>query len=153
ALPWQRVLDLVVQLCRVLAYVHNRGVVHRDIKPNNVLVQRDGIVKLLDFGLVGTGNELSEAMGTPAYLAPEIREAHRGDHRSDLYSLGVLTYQLLTRRLPFTGFDVTDLLRQHAYAPVVWPEGSDIPAWLQDVVTQLCAKQPSDRFRGANQVI
>lgn len=152
-LPWPSVLDLVVQLCRALAYVHNRGVVHRDIKPNNVLVAPDGVVKLLDFGLAGTGDELLAAMGTPSYLAPEIQDAHRGDHRSDLYSLGVLTYQLLTHRLPFTGVDVTDLLRQHAYAPIIWPDGSDVPAWLKGIVTQLCAKQPADRFRGANQVI
>ena len=89
-LPWPRVLDLVVQLCRALAYVHNRGVVHRDIKPNNVLVAPDGVVKLLDFGLAGTGDEVLAAMGTPSYLAPEIQDAHRGDHRSDLYGLGVL---------------------------------------------------------------
>jgi tetratricopeptide (TPR) repeat protein len=137
---WPGVVEYVVQLCRALAYVHSRGIVHRDIKPTNVLVDGSGAVKLLDFGLVGSGRG-GPAMGTPSYLAPELFEGRPGDHRSDLFSLGVLMFQLLCRRLPF---DSTQ---------PVFPNGSDAPEWLQGIVHRLCSSQPADRFRSGNEII
>jgi predicted ATPase len=92
-------------------------------------------------------------MGTPAYLAPELIDRVRNDHRSDLYSLGILAYQLICRRLPFSATGVADLLYHHAYSTPVIPERVDAPPWLRDIVLRLCAKQPADRYRGANQVI
>lgn len=150
---WSAIVEFLVQLCRVLAYVHSRGVIHRDIKPNNVLVCTDGTLKLVDFGLVGSAPDGRQMMGTPAYLAPELLDGSHGDHRGDLYSLGVLAYQLLCRRLPFSGFGVADVLYQHAHETPVFPDNLDVPRWLRDVVLRLCAKQPADRFRGANEVI
>jgi tetratricopeptide (TPR) repeat protein len=149
---WHSIVDLLVQLCRVLAYVHSRGIVHRDIKPNNVLVCPDGTLKLVDFGLVG-GGEMEHVIGTPAYLAPELIDGGRGDQRSDLYSFGILAYQLLCRRLPFSAVNVADMLYQHAYSAPTFPNDVDAPSWLMGIVLRLCAKQPADRFRGANQVI
>jgi tetratricopeptide (TPR) repeat protein len=150
---WPGVVDLLVQLCRVLAYVHNRGIVHRDIKPTNVLVRADGVLKLVDFGLVGTADDADRVMGTPAYVAPELMNRGAGDHRADLYSLGVLVYQLLCRRLPFAGLPLPDVLYQRAHAAPRVADDVDAPAWLKDLVIRLCAPQPSDRFRNANHVI
>lgn len=150
---WQDIVPLLVQLCRVLAYVHSRGIVHRDIKPNNVLVTAGRTVKLVDFGLAGVATEREGIRGTPAYLAPEVMARGGVDHRSDLYSLGVLAYQLVCRRLPFAASGVADMLYQHAYSPPCIPEDVDIPGWLADIVLRLCAKDPADRYRGANQVI
>jgi hypothetical protein len=152
-LRWPEIVDLIVQLCRVLAYVHNRGIVHRDIKPTNVLVRDDGTLKLVDFGLVGSGGDPDRLLGTPAYLAPELMPPGTGDHRSDLYSLGILFYQLLCRRLPFSGLAPQHLLRQHASSPLPFPDHLDVPAWVRNLVLRLCATLPSDRYRSANQVI
>ncbi|TPW11013.1 MAG: serine/threonine protein kinase, partial [Acidimicrobiaceae bacterium] len=149
---WTTVVELIVQLCRVLAYVHSRGIIHRDIKPNNVLVTADGALKLVDFGLVGSALNGGQTMGTPAYLAPELFDGRSGDHRGDLYSLGVLAYQLLCRQLPFAGGGVAEVLRPPAPTPV-FPGHLDVPPWLRDIVLRLCAAQPADRFRGGNEVI
>ncbi len=150
---WHSIVELLVQLCRVLAYVHNRGVVHRDLKPGNVLIDRDGTVKLVDFGLVGFVSESGSLMGTPAYLSPELIAGRRSDHRSDLYSLGILLYQLLVRQLPSAVHAAGDILDWHARSTITFPEGSPVPDWLRQIVMRLCAKEPADRFRGANQVI
>ena len=108
-LPWQEVVDLAIQLCDALQYAHEHGVVHRDLKPSNLMVSGKGQVKLTDFGiakdldataLTATGRTL----GTAAYMAPEqIRGTPEISHKTDLYSLGILIYQMLTGRLPFAG--------------------------------------------------
>ena len=147
-MDWPGIVGLIVQLCRVLAYVHNRGIVHRDIKPTNVLVRDDGVLKLVDFGLVGSAGDANRVMGTPAYLAPELLHRGTGDHRADLYSLGVLSYRLLCRRMPFSRLAQSD-----AYSPPRIPDHVDLPAWLGQVILRLCARLPSDRYRSANQVI
>lgn len=138
--PWTAIVDVLVQLCRALAYVHSRGLVHRDLKPGNVLMTGDGTVKLVDFGLVGGAHDSGRAMGTPGYLAPERFDGAPGDHRSDLYSLGVLTHQLLTRQRPWGGAEA-------------WPADRHIPLWLREIVLRLCAPNPADRLRSGNEVI
>jgi predicted ATPase len=152
-LGWQAILDLVVQVCRALGYVHSRGVVHHDLKPGNVLVSGDGHVKVLDFGLVGA--VAGQMYGTPAYLAPELAGEKTADHRADLYSLGILTYELLCRRHPFPTHNLVQLLHSHRTATVEFPDQirEELPAWLVAMVHQLVAKRPDDRFRTANAVI
>ena len=149
---WTTVVDLMVQLCRALAYVHSRGIIHHDIKPNNVLVDAAGTLKLVDFGLVGSASNGSQVIGTPAYLAPELFDGSPGDRRGDLYSLGVLAYHLLCRHLPFSSVGVAEVLHHRTRTPA-FPDHLDVPPWLRDVVLRLCATNPADRFRGGNEVI
>ncbi len=153
-----RVLELLVQTARCLAYVHSRRLIHLDIKPANVMIDRSGTVKLLDFGVTmragmhGAGNVL----GTPAYMAPEVlRREETVDHRADLYSLGIMLYQLLCRRLPFDARSATELLYQQLHEPVTFSaiDQAAIPEWLRALVLRLCAKQPAERFVSANAVI
>ncbi len=123
-------LDLVCQLCRALAFIHTRGLVHGDLKPSNVLVS-DGVVKLLDFGLVSSGESGDDTpYGTPAYMAPELALPGRlRNHRTDLYSLGVVIGE-------------------------VFADGvSLVPSWLDTLVRRLCAENPAQRHPTANAVI
>jgi serine/threonine protein kinase/tetratricopeptide (TPR) repeat protein len=155
---WKKVVDLLVPLCRVLSYVHSRGIIHFDIKPANVLVSQSDIVKVLDFGIAGlkklsTGKFVA---GSVNYMAPEMAMSGAViDHRADLYSLGILIYQLLTRFLPFKGSTQSQILEQHQEAPIIWniSAQASLPSWLRTIVERLCAKNPADRFRTANNVI
>lgn len=151
-------LGLVVETCRALSYVHSRKLIHLDLKPRNIMVDRTGTVKVLDFGLVGsrTPDSVTTYACTPAYAAPErLDAALTVDHRADLYSLGVTWFQLLCRRLPFESANLVDLLRLQQTAPLHFDEDaiSRIPAWMRGIIERLCAKDPADRFRSGNAVI
>ncbi len=157
-LSWQPIVSLLIQVCRALSYVHSRKLIHYDIKPGNVIVDNEGNVKVLDFGLaavksIGPGEWRG---GTPAYMAPELADPESlVDHRSDLYSLGIMAYQLFSRQLPFRSNSVSDLFRMHRYQSFDFSESEwkSIPPWLQSIVEHLCAKHPADRFPTANAVI
>jgi predicted ATPase len=157
-LSWQQILSLLIQVCRALSYVHSRRIIHYDIKPGNVLVDNQGHVKVLDFGLaavksIGPGEWRG---GTPAYMAPEQADPEAlVDHRSDLYSLGIMAYQLFSRHLPFRPDSVTDLFRMHRFQPLGFDESewAEIPPWLRSVIERLCAKHPADRYPTANAAI
>jgi tetratricopeptide (TPR) repeat protein len=145
------VIDIARQVCQALAHAHAHGIVHRDLKPENVIVTADGRVKLLDFGLarpiaarLSTEGGIS---GTVFYLAPEQAMGRRVDVRADLYSLGVMLYELSTNRLPFTSDDPLTVVTQHLHAPVVPPRTirPDLPPSLERLILALMAKQPEDR--------
>ena len=151
-------LGLIVQTCRALSYVHSRKLIHFDLKPANIMVDRSGTVKVLDFGLVGArAHDGGTAYAcTPAYVAPERLDATRTvDHRADLYSLGVTWFELLCRRLPFQGGNAAEVLRLHRTAPLQFDDEARarIPAWMREIIERLCAKDPADRFRSGNAVI
>ncbi len=154
---WRRSVDLLVQICRALAYMHSRGVVHFDLKPANVLVTDDDQVKVLDFGLAGARSraEAGKAFGTPSYMAPELAMGGEVDHRADLYCLGIMAYQLLAGHLPFEGDSIVTLAFHHCYTELEFDDENitRLPVWLRAVVERLCAKEPADRFRTANDVI
>ena len=154
---WTRVVELLVQVCRALAYMHSREVVHFDLKPANVLLAGDDTVKVLDFGLAGARARAEQggAFGTPSYMAPELAQGGDVDHRADLYCLGIMAYQLLTGRLPFEGDSLVTLAYHHCYTDLRFDEEDEdrLPVWLRAVVERLCAKEPADRFRTANAVL
>jgi tetratricopeptide (TPR) repeat protein len=152
--PLSRVIDLIVQACRALSYVHSRQIVHFDLKPSNVLVGDDRRVKVVDFGVAGAAREDRGGLrGTPHYMAPELTaESTQIDHRADLYALGIMAYELLLRRLPFEGRTLLELVHAHHSCELPLDEG-DLPGWLASVLRRLCAKEPDQRFRSANDVI
>jgi serine/threonine-protein kinase len=155
---WQQIVALLVEVCRALSYVHRRKLIHYDIKPSNVLVSDEGQVKVLDFGLaavksIGPGEWRG---GTPGYMAPEQADSETlVDHRSDIYSLGIMAYQLFCRQLPFRATSMSDLLRMHRFQSLDFgePNWKTIPSWVRPIIERLCAKHPADRYPTANTVI
>ncbi|GAA0571102.1 hypothetical protein GCM10010172_64440 [Paractinoplanes ferrugineus] len=149
----ERVVELAAQLARGLAAVHRVGLVHRDVKPGNIMLSPDGAAKLIDFGLALLGAEpeadQDRAVGTFLYTSPEQSGMLKRpvDGRSDLYSLGVVLFECLTGRVPFEADDVGQLLRLHLTAPV--PDIPTASPALCAVVTRLLAKDPDDRYPDA----
>jgi len=153
---WEEVLEMLVQVCRALSYVHSRRLIHFDLKPANVLVTATGKVKVVDFGvaLVRASNCPVPMRGTPLYMAPElVRGDWRIDHRVDIYSLGIMSYELLCERLPFVADSVTDLFFQHQVQTIDFRACDRVPEWLREIVRRMCAKDPADRFPTANAII
>lgn len=134
---------LVCQICDGLAVAHERGIVHRDIRPGNVLVQGGSIAKLSDFGL-GTG--------APAYLAPECVQGQPPDARCDLYAVGVTLFELLTGQVPFASDDPHDVLTRQIVEPAPRLAGvrPDVPPGVDELVARLLAKRPAERPRSAS---
>ena len=148
------------EIAEGLAAAHAKGLIHRDVKPANVLLEQGtGRVKLTDFGLARAAEDVRLTLsgmvtGTPLYMAPEQARGEEVDHRGDLFSLGVLLYELCTGRTPFeakTPLAVMKKLTDERHAPVreLRP---DAPAWLVDVIDRLLAKSPADRFQSAREV-
>ena len=151
-LPWQEVLDIALQICPALRHVHDHGVIHRDLKPPNILRTVQGTIKLTDFGIakVFASQHLTATggvVGTAEFLSPEQAAGKPVTKRSDIYSLGVVLYTLLTGRTPFEGTSFLDLLHKHRYA-LFDPPRSIVPAIpyeIDEVVCQLLEKEPDKR--------
>jgi serine/threonine protein kinase len=151
-LAFDEAVRIASQLCRALEHAHGRGVIHRDVKPGNVWLGRDGSVKLGDFGLaVATDRSriTHEGMmvGTAAYMAPEQALGRTPDARSDLYALGATLYEMLTGRPPFLGDDAVAIISQHLHTPPVAPSwhNREIPQRLEKLVLELLEKDPERR--------
>jgi serine/threonine protein kinase len=150
-------LDVVVQVCRGLAFAHEHGIVHRDIKPSNVRLLDDGSVKIMDFGIAklqGTGITQSGVMvGTVHYMSPEQIRGQTLDGRSDVFSLGVILYELLAGRRPFSGQGATEVLYKIVHeAPAPLSEARAVPMRLQAVVDKALCKDRDGRHASATQL-
>jgi eukaryotic-like serine/threonine-protein kinase len=154
-------LDIIEQVCAALAYAHHQGMIHRDVKPANVIVQRDGTVKLLDFGIARTGRQPADKnltrtgmlVGTPAYMAPERLRGDPFDGRSDIFSAGVVLYQLITGVLPFDA-DYPAILHQILQDKPL-PLGnylSSYPPQLDEIIARALAKEPMERYGDASEM-
>ncbi len=155
-------LSILLQILAALSKSASSGIVHRDIKPENIMLTKDGDVKVADFGLarilLGDDPQLTRAgttLGTPMYMSPEQIQEGQVDIRSDLYSLGVTLYHMLTGRPPFTGETPLALAMQHVQAtvPALTQFRSDLPDSLVQLVSRLLAKSPEDRFPSPTSVL
>jgi len=159
-LPFSRIRDLLVEITTGLQEAHALGVVHRDLKPSNILVTA-GRLKILDFGIarmLGSDTRLTQtgfAVGSPQYMSPEQLQGTALDARSDLYSLGVLAFTLVTGREPFQGANATAIALQHLQQapPDIRRLRSGVPAGWPDLVARLLAKLPAQRFQSAQEVL
>jgi serine/threonine protein kinase len=149
---WKDVLDIALQVCPALKHVHDHGIVHRDLKLSNILIRDDGIVKLTDFGIakVFATTDLTQTggvVGTAEYLSPEQAMGKPVTKKSDIYSLGVVFYAMLTGRLPFDGKSYLDLMHKHRYAQFDKPGKivPDLPYEIDEVICQMMEKDPAKR--------
>jgi serine/threonine-protein kinase len=158
-LPVPRALSIAAQVAEGLAYAHERGVVHRDIKPANIMVPDNGAVKITDFGIArmrssSVQTQTGMMMGSPKYMSPEQVIGKRADHRTDIFSLGVILYEMLTGATPFTGESVNAVMYQ--IVNFVPPAPSAInpvsPAALDAIVAAMLAKSLEERYQSAAEV-
>jgi hypothetical protein len=158
--PWPPIeaAGVVAQVAHALQAAHDKGIVHRDIKPHNIMLRPDGRAFLLDFGIArayGHGMETLTAsgmlVGTPEYMSPEQVDSHTIDLRSDIYSLGVVLFELLIGRPPFGGETPLNIAMKHKLEPPPSPrvERQDVPFWLDRVVLRCLAKDPCERYPSA----
>jgi beta-lactam-binding protein with PASTA domain/tRNA A-37 threonylcarbamoyl transferase component Bud32 len=154
----ERTLEITSGVLRALEYSHQAGIVHRDIKPGNVMVTRNGDIKVMDFGIAramsdaqATMTQTAQVIGTAQYLSPEQARGERVDARSDLYSTGCLMYELLTGRPPFTGDSPVAIAYQHVRENPIPPSRLDpsLPSWADSIVLKAMAKSPNDRYQSA----
>ena len=156
-LTGRQALSILAQLAGGLAEMHHRGIIHRDLKPTNIMVRNDGTMAIADFGIakkLAAGAEHTrhgELFGTPYYLPPELIEGQPASERSDLYSLGVIFYELLTGSKPFDAEAISELVSQHLRAPV--PRLPQNLADFQPLVDKLLAKSPGARFPNAEELL
>jgi eukaryotic-like serine/threonine-protein kinase len=159
-LPVARALELVHQAARGLAYAHENGIVHRDVKPQNVLVDRDGVAKVTDFGIARSADRAEftlpgTVMGTSDYSSPEQASGERVDERSDQYSLGVLLYELLTSDVPYPGDSQVTVAMRHLHDPVpsVREQRPGVSSRIDALIRRAMAKRPEDRFPSTDALI
>ncbi len=158
-LPVSRAVSIAAQVAEGLAYAHEHGVVHRDVKPANIMVSGDGAVKITDFGIarMRAGGELTQTgmmLGSPKYMSPEQVIGKRADHRSDLFSLGIILYEMLTGAAPFNGDNVTALMYQivNFAPPAPGAVNGAVPELLDFIVAKVLAKPLEERYQSAQDV-
>ena len=158
-MDWRESLHFITQIMRGLSHAHSRGVIHRDIKPQNIMVLRDGSVKVADFGIACLANQgqtlTQEALGSVHYISPEQARGDRIDARSDIYSAGVVLYEMLTGRLPFEGDSAVSVAIQHLSSVPLAPRDIDpsIPEPLELICMKAMNSDPNKRYASADAMI
>ncbi len=151
-LNWKETLHFAIQIAKALDHAHSRGIIHRDIKPHNVMVLRNGSVKVTDFGIARVMSESNtltkEALGSVHYISPEQAKGGRVDNRSDLYSLGVVMYEMMTGRPPYDGESPVAVAIQHISGKPTMPSviNPNIPGGLEQIIMRTMSRVPADRY-------
>ncbi|GAC1398391.1 MAG: hypothetical protein NVS4B12_00280 [Ktedonobacteraceae bacterium] len=161
-LPLEQALGITMQICDALAYCHEHGVFHRDIKPENIMIEEDGSVKIIDFGIAllegarrVTWRGLSGTVGTPDYMAPEQLKGERGIAASDIYAVGVMLYEMLCSHTPFEGENVFAVMNQHVSQdpPSILDSNPSIQPALATVVMKAIRRDPDKRYKSIRDML
>ena len=161
-LPTERAVKIALGICDALDYMHKRGIVHRDLKPENVMVGEDDQIKLIDFGIAMkedarrlTFVNVSSLLGTPDYISPEQVKGGRGDQRSDIYSVGIILYEMLTGRVPFVGPNPLAVMNERLLNDVKSPRelNADISPELEEILYRALEREPRHRYATASEMM
>lgn len=155
---WKEATDIAMQICSALEHAHSKHIIHRDIKPQNIMITNDGVIKVTDFGIARAaagGTTTMEAMGSAHYLSPEQARGGYTDQRSDIYSLGVVLYELFTGSLPFDGETPVAVAMQHMQSEPVKPRNinPDIPKSIENIILKAMSKEQRFRYESATQML
>jgi serine/threonine-protein kinase len=156
-------LDIIIQVAKALAHAHSQGLIHRDVKPKNIMIHKDGMVKLADMGLAREASDIKAAkheqgktFGTPYYIAPEqIRGDIDIDGRADIYSLGGTLYHMVTGRVPFEATSPSDVMKKHLHEPLIPPDhiNTALSAGISEVIEVMMAKNRDDRYKTMDEML
>ena len=156
AISWKEGVHFAKQIAKALSHAHQRGIVHRDIKPQNIMLLRDGTIKVADFGIAALEDERqdsNEAIGSIHYIAPEQARGNDPDARSDIYSLGVVMYEMLAGVKPFTGDSINEIAAKHLEPPVPISEYTpDVPEELERIVEKAMDPDIEERYQSADKL-
>ena len=159
ALPTDEVLNFSIQIAKALAHAHSKGIIHRDIKPQNVMLLKDGLIKVADFGIAALQNDIEEStnetVGSVHYIAPEQARGAAADARSDIYSLGIVMYEMMTGRLPYVGKSDVEVAVKHMNTEGVPPRTivPGIPEELERICLKAMATDITDRYQSAGELL
>lgn len=159
ALPTDEVLNFSIQIAKALAHAHSKGIIHRDIKPQNVMLLKDGLIKVADFGIAALQNDIEEStnetVGSVHYIAPEQARGAAADARSDIYSLGIVMYEMMTGKLPYVGKSDVEVAVKHMNTEAVPPRTivPGIPEELERICLKAMATDITDRYQSAGELL
>lgn len=160
ALPWQKALNYAINICNGLGYAHRSQLVHADVKPQNILINQDDVIKITDFGIAQAYTDTMPqtradvVWGSPHYFAPEQARGEKPSPASDVYSIGIVMFEMFTGRLPFVGASQRELAMAHIQAEI--PRAKDVnpavPEEISNIIAKVMSKRPNDRFSQADQL-